>query len=78
VQYTIDFLLQTPGAGSPKEFGISALDGVRSWPVADFGDFRIYYLLRWKSILIVRVLHGRRDLQSIFDTSEEEEEPRQP
>jgi plasmid stabilization system protein ParE len=35
-------------------------------------------LLRRKSILIVRVLHGRRDLQSIFDTSEEEEEPRQP
>jgi hypothetical protein len=40
---------------------------LRSWPVAGFEAIRIYYLLDEDVIHIVRILHGKRDVERILE-----------
>jgi toxin ParE1/3/4 len=67
VAAAIDAALQTPKAGAPKHVGNPALAGLHTWPVRGFGDFRIYYLLRQNTFVVVRVLHGKRDIDAILE-----------
>ena len=39
-------------------------DGLRSFPI---GSYLIFYEIRELDIFIVRVLHGARDIETIFD-----------
>lgn len=43
------------------------LSNLRSIPI---GNYVIYYIPRQRGIEIVRVLHGSRDLDSLFDSEE--------
>jgi toxin ParE1/3/4 len=43
------------------------LAGLRSYPA---GDFVIFYRILETTVEVVRVLHGRRDIDVIFDESE--------
>jgi len=63
----IDAALKTPKSGAPKHVGNPALAGLRTWPVRGFDDFRIYYLLRGDAFMVVRVLHGKRDIGAILE-----------
>jgi len=36
-------------------------------PVKGFDEFRIYYLLRRDAFVVVRVLHGKRDIGAILE-----------
>jgi toxin ParE1/3/4 len=47
------------GRARDRDFGI----GMRSFPV---GEFVIVYLVEEKDVLILRVVHGRRDLEQLF------------
>lgn len=40
-------------------------NGLRSWPV---GSYLIFYIASADAILIVRILHGARDLGGLFST----------
>jgi len=57
-----------PEIGAPKQNKNPLLAGLRSWPVQDFEDIRIYYLLREDVLPVVRVLHGKRDIAKILRT----------
>ncbi|WP_337959206.1 MULTISPECIES: type II toxin-antitoxin system RelE/ParE family toxin [Rhizobium] len=59
-------LLDYPNSGTPKTFGNSNLTDVRSWPVSGFEDIRAYYLIECDVVMIVRVLHGRRDVVGVL------------
>jgi len=72
VEQSIGQLVKTPEAGSPKIIRNTALAGLRSWPVKEFNDVRIYYLNRSGLIRILRVLHGKRDLRKLLVTTSEE------
>ena len=50
-----------PYLGRPRDddFGI----GLRSFPV---GEYVIVYLVADKDVLILRVVHGRRDMEDLF------------
>ena len=61
---------QSPLTGSPRHFDNPALDGLRSRTILGFGTIRVYYLVRGETVIVVRVLHGRRDLQSILDADD--------
>ena len=63
----IEAALKTPKAGAPKHVSNGALAGLRTWPVKGFGEFRIYYLLRGDAFMVIRVLHGKRDIAAILD-----------
>jgi len=67
VAAAIDAALTAPKAGAPKHVGNPALAGLRTWPVRGFGEFRIYYLLRRDAFVVIRVLHGKRDVGAILE-----------
>ncbi|MDR6816567.1 toxin ParE1/3/4 [Neorhizobium sp. 2083] len=67
VQSSIDVLARTPLGGSPRYFADEELLGLRSWPVKSFEAFRIYYIPQDDRLIVLRVLHGRRDVEGIFD-----------
>jgi toxin ParE1/3/4 len=60
--------LQRPNAGSLRwPFHNPALNGLRTWVVKGFDQFRIYYLVRQDTLMVVRVLHDKRDIGTILD-----------
>lgn len=73
VESTIKKLTQMPLMGVPGEFANPRLKGLRSWPVSGFPSIRIYYLLSRDELKIVRVLHGKRDVQSLLEEDDAEE-----
>ncbi|AVA22314.1 hypothetical protein NXC24_CH02683 [Rhizobium sp. NXC24] len=56
--------------GSPRHFDNPDIDGLRSRTVLGFETIRVYYLVRGETLVVVRVLNGRRDLQSILDVDD--------
>jgi toxin ParE1/3/4 len=56
------FLASFPSAGRARDldFGV----GCRSFPV---GEYIIIYCVEDQDIFILRVVHGRRDLEAIFE-----------
>jgi toxin ParE1/3/4 len=67
VESSIRLALSRPKAGAPKRVNNPALAGLRTWPVKDFDEFRIYYLLRGDAFMVIRVLHGKRDIGAILE-----------
>ncbi len=71
VEKTIHKILRTPSAGAPKQLSNESLAGLRSWPVEEFEDIRIYYLAEEGALRVIRVLHGKRDIRRILEREEE-------
>ena len=67
VEMAFDRLSQMPEIGSIREFANPRLSGVRMWPVPKFSRYLIFYQITEDSIRILRVLHGSRDILSLFD-----------
>lgn len=63
---TLVRISQRPAAGSSCRFTADVLRGTRRVPVAGFTKFLIFYQSRDGEILILRVVHGARDLESLF------------
>ena len=65
---TFTQLAQTPGLGRPCPFRNPKTQGLRSWRVADFPKHLIFYrpLSEDRGVEIIRVLHGARDLETMF------------
>jgi len=53
VKSRVDELLATPQAGAPKSVANVELEGLRTWSVQGFDEFRIYYLVRDELIKII-------------------------
>jgi len=64
---TMERIIQMPHGDSPRRFSREGLRGLRSWPVREFEDVRIYYLSGEAGVRVIRVLHGRRDVNSILE-----------
>ena len=60
----IEALLAMPEAGPPRASSDPRLAGLRVWPIKGFDDFRIYYLVPAEGVIVVRVLHGKRDIEA--------------
>ena len=58
---TIESLGRHPGSGRQRE---ELAPGIHSFP---FGRYMIFYRTVTNSIEIVRVLHGARDIENIFE-----------
>jgi toxin ParE1/3/4 len=55
-----------PNMGAPRELHNSALKGLRLWPVKDFDEFLIFYVVEGDAVKVIRILHGKRDLDRIL------------
>jgi toxin ParE1/3/4 len=59
-------IVKNPHSGSPCSFKAVELRGVRRISVAGFPRHLIFYRIDKDSLLILRIVHGARDLQSLF------------
>ncbi len=67
VESAVETLRRTPGIGAPKQFANPLLTGLRSWPVPGFPSVRIYYICAANELLVVRLLHGKRDIATLLE-----------
>ncbi len=70
VQQAIEELCLHPEMGARRMIGNPALQGLRTWPVGGFSAMRVYYLCDEDTLRVVRVLHGRRDIDPMLEDDE--------
>jgi toxin ParE1/3/4 len=63
---TFEALGKMPGMGRRRAFRHSELRDLRSFTVEGFRNYLIFYRLESNGVEIVRVLHGGRDLDTLF------------
>jgi toxin ParE1/3/4 len=56
----------TPAAGAPCSFKAVELEGVRRMPVPHFPRHLVFYRFLDKELVVLRIVHGARDLESLF------------
>ena len=66
VDNTCLHLVKHPRSGTHYDSGIARLDGLRRFPVTGFDKYLIFYLPHRDGIDVIRVLHGARDINSLF------------
>jgi len=52
--------------GASRTYNDPALVGVRMWPVAGFPNHLIFYRPFGSGIEVIRVLHAKRGIESLF------------
>jgi antitoxin ParD1/3/4 len=67
IQGAIRQVCKRPGIGAPKILNNPAFEGLRSWPVKSFPAIRIYYVTSEKMLRVIRVLHGKRDIDPLLE-----------
>jgi len=67
VQAAVVQVCKQPGIGTPKALDNRRLAGLRSWPVKGFSEIRIYYIVSDDVVRVIRVLHGRRDIDPMLE-----------
>jgi plasmid stabilization system protein ParE len=65
VQAAIEAMCLRPGIGAHNVLGNPDLSGLRSWPVSS--AVRIYYLSSETLVRILRVLHGKSDIDPLLE-----------
>ena len=63
---TVLRIVENPRAGALCNFTAEELHDVRRVPVAGFPRHLVFYQFQGNQILILRVIHGARDLESLF------------
>ena len=66
VEASVQQLLRMPNMGAPRELKNPALKGLRVWPVKGFDGFLIFYTVEGDTVRIIRILHGKRDIDRIL------------
>jgi len=66
VTATLLRIARRPGTGARPTFTVDELRDTCRMPVAGFGQTLIFYQSRAAEILVLRVLHGARDLKGLF------------
>ena len=66
VQASVEHLVRTPNMGAPRRLRNPALKGLRVWPVRGFDEFLIFYVVAGDVVRVMRILHGKRDIDRIL------------
>lgn len=74
VDESVEQLLSMPHMGTPKGLSNPALEGLRMWPVKGFEELFIFYLVRGETLRVVRILHGKRDINRILKNEPPEDD----
>ncbi len=65
-----DMLVKQPNAGVAYDSGIAGLEGMRRFPIRGFENYLMFYVPHPGGIDVVRILHGARDIDSLFSQEE--------
>ncbi|WP_017295636.1 type II toxin-antitoxin system RelE/ParE family toxin [Geminocystis herdmanii] len=63
----IALLAQMPNLGKSCQFAHPKLKGLRQYRVKDFNKFFIFYFYTDNLLIIVRVIQGNRDIETILN-----------
>jgi toxin ParE1/3/4 len=66
VTATIVRISTVPKSGALCRFKAEQLEGTRRVPVAGFPKHLVFYQIEPNGIFVLRVVHGARDLESLF------------
>lgn len=66
-EQTCEKIAEMPGSSSLRQFNNPVLAGLRMRPIDGFANYLAFYLTTENSILVLRELHGARDIVKIFD-----------
>lgn len=75
---TFQLLARMPGFGSSSRYNHPQLSRVRWSPIRGFHNYLVFYHTLGDGIRILRVLHGARNIASIFERPTEEPGPGTP
>jgi len=67
VRQTVQFLQRHPLVGPRYRSGNPQLRSLRTWAVTGFESIRIYYLLDDETLHVIRILHGKRDVNRVLE-----------
>ena len=65
-QVTFLALAKMPRIGVSREFRSGRFNDVRMWRVRDFEKFLVFHRVLTDAIVVLRVIHGARDIESLF------------
>ena len=65
-QITFEALAKMPNLGVLCAFRKPALRRIRRWPVKGFENWLIFYQPKRNGVEIVHVIHGAREIESLF------------
>jgi toxin ParE1/3/4 len=74
VESTCAMLSTMPGIGSARDYRNPRFAGLRMFPVKRHEKYLIFYQSTEDELLVVRVLHGARDIAALFEEEKDEEE----
>jgi toxin ParE1/3/4 len=60
-----EFLSRHPEVGSNHAFMSPTLSGTKSWPISGFENRLVFYRIRNDEIVVIRVLHGARNIDKL-------------
>jgi toxin ParE1/3/4 len=66
VTSTLLRIVASPRSGARCSFSTKELNGVRRLPVAYFAKHLVFYRFQQGALLVLRIVHGARDLESLF------------
>ena len=66
-------LAAMPGLGHKAILGNRRLTEIRSWRIKGFENWLVFYRVTDEAVEILRVLHGARDLNELFDDATPDE-----
>ena len=66
IEDTFEFLSRNPQVGQRCEFLRADMIEVRIWPIHGFRNHLVFFRPLHDGVEIVRVLHGARDLETLF------------
>jgi toxin ParE1/3/4 len=66
VTSTLFRLLRNPRTGALCHFAAEELRDLRRVPIAGFSKHLLFYRYRHKSLFVIRIVHGARDLERLF------------
>jgi toxin ParE1/3/4 len=66
-QKTFEALARMPKIGALCVFRSPVLRNLRRWPVKGFENWLIFYQPRRNGVEIVHLIHGARDIESLFE-----------
>ena len=66
VTSAIKDVVRRPAAGSPCTFSSLELEGVRRTLITKFPKHLLFYRFTEEEVFVLRVVHGARDLESLF------------
>jgi toxin ParE1/3/4 len=58
--------IRNPASGKVCSFKAPELRSVRTLPVAGFSKHLLFYQVRRSKLVVLRVVHGARDLETLF------------